>query len=172
MSGLKGLWCFYIAKERDNAQRAQVLTPPAPSLLPFTPSLSPLLPLYTTTCLVKHSPAQQHARFLSHKYTHSHTGTHTRMPASCCPITTPCGPFGFCLCLMSVGSPGHSSAGPLLCSAGWNWPGPNATFYTEQSDAQLWFLSVMFAYNKFATAKVITRKATVTVFFNINVNIL
>lgn len=116
MSGLKGLWCFYIAREGNNAQRVQVLTPKPPMHTPslsFTPRVLSLAPYpftqrhaWTNICL----PTSMHF-FLSQIDTLMHGDTHTRMPGPCCPITTPCGPFGFCLCLMSVGSAGHSSAG-------------------------------------------------------------
>lgn len=40
--------------------------------------------------------------------TFSLTNSHTHMLGSCCSIVTPCGPFGFCSCLLCIGPPGHS----------------------------------------------------------------
>lgn len=123
--------CFYVVSKYVWAQRVMMLlycqggkqcskgasadpqTPYAHSLSFFHSqgSLPRPLPLYTTTCMDKHLPAYKHALFSltnRHSYAWGHTHAHAWTLLS---HHHPRGPFGFCLCLMSVGSAGHSSAG-------------------------------------------------------------
>lgn len=119
MSGLTGLWCFYIGQGGRQWPKGTSADPHSPHALPslcFTPSLLSFAsssPLHTDMHGQTLACTQTCTFSLtdSHRYAKIHT--HPHMLGPCCPISTPCGPFGFCLCLLCVGSPGHSSVGPL-----------------------------------------------------------
>lgn len=92
------------------------LSPRTPlSLLHSQPPLLCFIQPFTHRYAWPNVSMHTNMHFLSHRFTPlcKDTHTHPHMLGPCCPISTPCGPFGFCLCLLCVGSPGHSSVGPL-----------------------------------------------------------